>query len=88
VIEEGERLFTAYCSRCHVFGPSITPDLRRIDPAVRARIRNIVIDGERATNGMGRFNDVLTESDLNAIGAYLLDQAWQLYRDENRAVAR
>ncbi|HWY73613.1 MAG TPA: cytochrome c, partial [Burkholderiaceae bacterium] len=67
---------------------SITPDLRRIDPAVRARIRNIVIDGERAPNGMGRFNDVLTESDLNAIAAYLLDQAWQLYRDENRAVAR
>ncbi len=88
VVHEGERLFTAYCSRCHVFGPSITPDLRRIDPAVRARIKNIVIDGERAPNGMGRFSEVLTESDVNAISAYLLDQAWQLYREENRAAVR
>ncbi len=84
VIHEGERLFTAYCSRCHVFGPSITPDLRRISAAVRARIQNIVIGGERAPFGMGRFDDVLTESDVNAIGAYLLDQAWQLYRDEQQ----
>jgi hypothetical protein len=68
-----------------VFGPSITPYLRRIDPAVRARIRNIVIDGERAPNGMGRFDDVVTEPDVNAICAYLLDQAWQLYRDEHAA---
>jgi quinohemoprotein ethanol dehydrogenase len=88
VVHEGERLFTAYCSRCHVFGPSITPDLRRIDPAIRARIKNIVIDGERAPNGMGRFDDVLTEADVNAISAYLLEQAWQLYREENRAPAR
>ena len=88
VIREGERLFTAYCSRCHVFGPSVTPDLRRIDPAVRARLKNIVIAGERAPNGMGRFDDVLTESDVTAIGAYLLDQAWQLYRDEQRAQSR
>jgi quinohemoprotein ethanol dehydrogenase len=88
VIHEGERLFTAYCSRCHVFGPSITPDLRRINPAVRARIKNIVIAGERAPFGMGRFDDVLTESDVNAISAYLLDQAWQLYRDEQQTQTR
>jgi quinohemoprotein ethanol dehydrogenase len=71
-----------------VFGPSITPDLRRIDPAVRARIKNIVIEGERAPFGMGRFDDVLSESDVNAISAYLLDQAWQLYREENAATGR
>ena len=88
VIHEGERLFTAYCSRCHVFGPSITPDLRRINAAVRARIKNIVIGGERAPFGMGRFDDVLTESDVNAISAYLLDQAWQLYRDEQQTQTR
>jgi len=85
VIHEGERLFITYCSRCHVFGPSITPDLRRIDPAVRARLKNIVIEGERAPNGMGRFSDVLNESNVNAISAYLLEQSWQLYRDENGA---
>jgi len=52
---------------------------------VRARIKNIVIEGERAQDGMGRFSDVLGESDVNAISAYLLEQSWQLYRDENGA---
>jgi hypothetical protein len=37
---------------------------------------------------MGRFNDVLSESDLNAISAYLLDQSWQLYREESRSAPR
>jgi quinohemoprotein ethanol dehydrogenase len=87
-IHEGERLFTTYCSRCHVFGPSITPDLRRIDPAVRSSLKDIVLGGQRAPNGMGRFDDVLGESDLTAISSYLLDQSWQLYRDETGASAR
>jgi quinohemoprotein ethanol dehydrogenase len=87
-IREGERLFTTYCSRCHVFGPSITPDLRRIDPAVRSSLGAIVLGGQRAANGMGRFDDVLGESDLTAISAYLLDQSWQLYREERGTAAR
>ncbi|HEX4584396.1 MAG TPA: PQQ-dependent dehydrogenase, methanol/ethanol family [Burkholderiaceae bacterium] len=87
-IAQGERLFTTYCSRCHVFGPSITPDLRRIDPAVRSSLNSIVLGGQRAPNGMGRFDDVLSESDLTAISSYLLDQAWQLYRQEHGAAAR
>jgi hypothetical protein len=37
---------------------------------------------------MGRFDDVLSESDLTAISSYLLDQAWQLYRQEHGAAAR
>jgi quinohemoprotein ethanol dehydrogenase len=82
MIHEGERLFVTWCSRCHVLGPSITPDLRRIDPAVRARLKNIVIDGERAANGMASFKDVVSEADVAAISDYLLDQSWQLYRDE------
>jgi quinohemoprotein ethanol dehydrogenase len=87
VIHEGERLFTSYCSRCHVMGPSITPDLRRIDPSVRARLHNIVIDGERSPMGMGGFKDEVDDADLNAISDYLLDQSWQLYRDEQSAQA-
>ena len=82
VIHEGERLFTTWCSRCHVMGPSITPDLRRIDPSVRARLHHIVIDGERKRMGMGSFKDVVSDSDLTAIADYLLDQSWQLYRQE------
>jgi quinohemoprotein ethanol dehydrogenase len=75
----------SWFSRGQVVGASITPDLRRVDPAVRARIRNIVLDGERAPNGMGRFDDVVDESGLTAISDYLLDQSWQLYRDESAA---
>jgi quinohemoprotein ethanol dehydrogenase len=87
VIHEGQRLFTTWCSRCHVMGPSITPDLRRIDASVRARLHDIVIDGERNRMGMGSFKDVVSDADLNAISDYLLDQSWQLYRDEQAALA-
>jgi len=31
-IVQGEIKFPEQCNRCHVFGPSITPDLRRLPP--------------------------------------------------------
>ena len=45
----------------------------------------IVLGGQRTANGMGRFDDVLGESDLTAISAYLLGHSWQLYREEQSA---
>ncbi len=40
-------------------------------------------DGERAPMRIGSFKDVVGELDLIAIFDYLLDQSWQLYREEN-----
>ncbi len=79
-IRQGEVKFAEQCSRCHVFGPSITPDLRNLPPAVHAGFNAIVMHGALASAGMGRFDDVLSQSDADAIHAYLIDQAWMLYR--------
>ena len=35
-VRAGEIKFIEECSRCHVFGPSSTPDLRRLDPGLHA----------------------------------------------------
>jgi quinohemoprotein ethanol dehydrogenase len=75
-IAAGEPLYNRYCSRCHVFGHSILPDLRRMSPATHALFDNIVLEGAYAPKGMGRFNDVLTPADAHAIHAYITEQAW------------
>jgi quinohemoprotein ethanol dehydrogenase len=38
----------------------------------------IVLGGAYAPKGMGRFDDVLSTADAEAVHAYLIDQAWQL----------
>jgi quinohemoprotein ethanol dehydrogenase len=75
-VAAGELLYNRYCSRCHVFGHSILPDLRRLSPATHSQFGNIVLDGAYAPKGMGRFNDVLTLADADAIHAYITEQAW------------
>ena len=75
VINRGEDLFTEHCSRCHVFGPGITPDLRRLPPEIDKMFDDIPLRGALAPAGMGRFDDVLTKADVDAIHAYLNDQA-------------
>ena len=77
-VAAGEVLYNRYCSRCHVFGRGMLPDLRRISPATHALFRGIVLEGAYAPKGMGRFDDVLSVADLDALHAYLIDQAWQL----------
>jgi quinohemoprotein ethanol dehydrogenase len=64
--------------RCHVFGRGVLPDLRRLDPATHAIFNSIVLGGAYAPKGMGRFDDVLSAADADAIHAYLIDQASQL----------
>ena len=79
-IRHGEIKFTEQCSRCHVWGPSITPDLRKLTPAFHAAFDAIVLHGVLAPEGMGRFDNVLTADDAKAIHAYLIEQAWEGYR--------
>jgi quinohemoprotein ethanol dehydrogenase len=77
-IAEGEVLYNRYCSRCHVFGRGNLPDLRRMSPATHGIFNSIVLQGAYAPKGMGRFDDVLSPADAEAVHAYLIDQAWQL----------
>ena len=77
-IARGEVLYNRYCSRCHVFGRGLLPDLRRTQPALTAAFYAIVLQGADQANGMGRFSDDLTRADAEAIQDYLIDQAWQM----------
>ena len=77
-IASGEVLYNRYCSRCHAFGRAVLPDLRRMDPGTQKIFDLIVRGGAYASKGMGRFDDVLSSGDVQAIHAYLIDQAWKL----------
>jgi len=77
-IARGEVLYNRYCARCHVFGRGLLPDLRRTAPALSPAIYEIVLHGADQANGMGRFDDELTRTQVEAIQAYLIDQAWQM----------
>jgi quinohemoprotein ethanol dehydrogenase len=73
-IERGELKFVEQCSRCHTFGPSVTPDLRRLTPELHAIFNDIVLGGALAPTGMEKFDDLLSEEDVEAIHAYLIEQ--------------
>jgi quinohemoprotein ethanol dehydrogenase len=77
-IGAGELLYNRFCSRCHVMGRGNLPDLRRLDPATHGLFNSIVLGGAYTVKGMGRFDDVLTPADADAIHAWLIDQAWQM----------
>lgn len=79
-IRAGELKFIQECSRCHVFGPSATPDLRRIDPGLHAIFKDIVLKGAVAPTGMERFDDLLSETDVEDIHAYIIDESWKAWR--------
>jgi len=77
-IAAGEVLYNRYCSRCHVMGRGNLPDLRRLEPGTHTIFNAIVLGGAYVSKGMGRFDDVLAPSDVDAIHAYVIDLAWQL----------
>jgi quinohemoprotein ethanol dehydrogenase len=80
----GEVRFVEQCSRCHVFGTSVTPDLRKLPPEIHNIFKEIVLGGVFAPAGMESFSDILSEPDVDAIHAYLIDQAWQGYNEQEK----
>ena len=45
----------------------------------------IVLEGEFAQLGMESFSDVLSKSDVEAIHAYLIDQGWSGYNEQEKS---
>ena len=84
-VARGQVLYNRYCSRCHVFGRGVLPDLRRMTAATHELFYAIVLDGAYAAQGMARWDDVLTRDEAEAIHAYLIEQAWQAYVAERAA---
>jgi quinohemoprotein ethanol dehydrogenase len=87
-IADGEVLYNRHCARCHVFGRSILPDLRRATPATHTLFKSILLEGIYAAMGMGRFDDVLSAADAEALHDYVIDQAWQLKQSPAQASAQ
>ena len=83
-VHAGAVLYDRYCSRCHVFGRGVLPDLRRVSGATLGDFDRIVLDGALRPLGMARWDDVLDRHQADAIQAYLIDAAWQAY-DAERA---
>lgn len=86
-VQAGEVLFVQECSRCHVFGPSVTPDLRRLSPGLHDAFSEIVLHGLLAPAGMERFDDILSEQDVDDIHAYIIDQSWAAWKAQQPAGA-
>lgn len=77
-VASGEVLYNRFCSRCHVFGVGVLPDLRRMSPITHQIFSDIVLKGAYQGKGMARWDDVLSPADAESIHAYLIDQAWAL----------
>jgi quinohemoprotein ethanol dehydrogenase len=81
-VARGEVLYNRFCVRCHELGRGILPDLRRLTTEKHQIFYDIVLNGLLVPSGMGRWDDVLSRADAEAIHAYIVDQAWQAYRAE------
>ncbi|HEU4651083.1 MAG TPA: PQQ-dependent dehydrogenase, methanol/ethanol family [Croceibacterium sp.] len=75
-VAEGEQLYGANCALCHgVAARGGVKDLRHMSPQTHAAFLGIVIEGQRAANGMASFADVLTREQAEAIHHYLISRA-------------
>ncbi len=73
MLAQGRGLFFQNCAICHSNQPrSISPDLLRMPSALYQRFSAIVLGGMLVSEGMPRWNDLLSESDVQAIRAYLI----------------
>ena len=78
-IAEGEVLYNRFCFRCHQLGRGILPDLRRLNAAKHQVFYEIVLNGALVPVGMGRWDDVLTRADAEAVHAYIVAESWNAY---------
>jgi PQQ-dependent dehydrogenase (methanol/ethanol family) len=79
---KGEKLFESYlCTECHgglaaSAGGSV-PDLRYSASYLKIEdYREVILGGSRLKRGMPRFNELLTEDDVESLFTFVLNQAW------------
>ena len=77
VIAQGELLYHTWCVSCHgsgVTSGSSLPDLKYLSAASHESWEAIVREGAYASAGMPGFSHVLSESDSEAVHAYVVNQ--------------
>jgi quinohemoprotein ethanol dehydrogenase len=85
-IEAGGVIFRANCGTCHGNAPrSAVPDLRRSSAATHAAFQQIVRGGALQPRGMPRWDDLLSEAQVDQIHAYVISVARQAWADERKA---
>jgi len=57
----------------------------QLPPEFHDAFKDVVLGGILAPGGMESFSDILTEADVDAIHAYLIDQAWQGYNEQEKS---
>ena len=76
------------CELCHgedvIGGPGSVPDLRRASAQTHDLFAAIVVGGLRKDRGMPIFAGMITPEELMALEAYVLQEAWRAY-DEQEA---
>jgi PQQ-dependent dehydrogenase (methanol/ethanol family) len=91
ILARGADQFAAYCAGCHGFGAIsgfVTPDLRRsayIQNA--AAFSSVVHDGLLFDHGMPRFGNLISAADVEAIRAFVADEARYIFSVEHGAPA-
>jgi quinohemoprotein ethanol dehydrogenase len=79
-IEHGGALLKRHCSRCHGNETSgAIPDLRRMTKQTHEQFEAIVLQGIRASKGMGSFAGLLSPAEAHDIHAAIVDEAWHAY---------
>jgi len=81
---QGEAVYEAnFCEACHGYqaigGIGSLPDLRRASAETHDMFAGIVLGGLRKDEGMPVFNESITEKQVLALQAYVLEKAWGAY---------
>ena len=85
-IAAGGQLFGANCASCHGNAPRApVPDLRR--SVAHAAFNEIVLRGALQARGMPRWDDVLSEAQVEQIHAYVISTAHQAYAEQQKGAA-
>ena len=68
-------------------GTELTPDLRTLNDGLHVAFKDILLRALWRPAGMERFNDILSESDADNVHAYLIEQSWIAYREQEKSAA-
>jgi quinohemoprotein ethanol dehydrogenase len=86
-LKRGEHLFIKHCERCHTGGldaaRSAYPNLFNLSLATHEVFDKIVREGFLSSGGMGSFADLLSDEEVRAIHAWLIDAAYRQHRGES-----
>ncbi|MFT6435124.1 MAG: mono/diheme cytochrome c family protein [Candidatus Azotimanducaceae bacterium] len=84
-IARGENVYHSTCAVCHGFmarSSGVVPDLRMTNATRHGLYKEIVLGGILAGTGMASFADLMDESDVEKVQAYVINRA-----KEDRAAA-